>query len=76
MGGTVYLITDQGIRYPLGTASGDAKAALGYGETTPVAVPGSMLALIPVGPTLDATAAMRFADPAAASPAQSPVAGG
>ena len=76
-GGTVYLITDQGIRYPLGTASGDAQAALGYGGTTPVAVPGSMLALIPVGPTLDAAAALRFADPAtAATPAQTPVAGG
>ncbi|MGA3526079.1 type VII secretion protein EccB [Melissospora conviva] len=77
VGGTVYLITDQGVRYPLGTASGDAKAALGYGDTTPVAVPASMLALIPVGPTLDATAAMRFADPAAApAPAQSPATGG
>ncbi|MGW9192447.1 type VII secretion protein EccB [Micromonospora chersina] len=64
-GATVYLITAQGVRYPLGTASGDAKSALGYGEVTPLAVPASLLALVPTGPTLEREDAMTHFDPGA-----------
>ena len=68
-GSTVYLITDQGIRYPLGKRSGDAQSALGYAGVTPLAVPASVLALIPVGPTLDAESAKKqFVGPQAATP--------
>jgi type VII secretion protein EccB len=66
-GSTVYLITAQGVRYPLGTASGDAKSALGYGEVTPLAVPASLLALVPTGPTLERAEAMNHFDPGAAA---------
>ncbi|MGC3859336.1 type VII secretion protein EccB [Micromonospora chersina] len=64
-GSTVYLITAQGVRYPLGTASGDAKSALGYGDVTPLAVPASLLALVPTGPTLEREDAMTHFDPGA-----------
>ncbi|MGW5671565.1 type VII secretion protein EccB [Micromonospora sp. NPDC003776] len=64
-GSTVYLITAQGIRYPLGTASGDARAALGYGGVTPLAVPASLLALVPTGPALERKDAMGYFDPGA-----------
>ncbi|MGC4865325.1 type VII secretion protein EccB [Micromonospora sp. DT53] len=50
-GSTIYLISPQGIRYPL--ASAETLDVLGYGGITPLAVPGSLLALIPTGPTLD-----------------------
>ncbi|MEO3776671.1 type VII secretion protein EccB [Micromonospora sp. B11E3] len=49
-GATVYLISAQGVRYPLGAG---AQKALGYEGVTPLAVPASLLALIPTGPTLD-----------------------
>ncbi|MFG1660918.1 type VII secretion protein EccB [Micromonospora chersina] len=64
-GATVYLITAQGVRFPLGTASGDAKSALGYGDVTPLAVPASLLALVPTGPTLEREDAMTHFDPGA-----------
>ncbi|MFE9692586.1 type VII secretion protein EccB [Micromonospora sp. NPDC005806] len=64
-GSTVYLITAQGVRYPLGTASGDAKAALGYGDVPPLAVPASLLALVPTGPTLERQDALAYFDPGA-----------
>ncbi|MFR9775854.1 type VII secretion protein EccB [Micromonospora sp. MS34] len=64
-GSTVYLITAQGVRYPLGTASGDARAALGYGGVTPLAVPASLLALVPTGPALERQDAMSYFDPGA-----------
>jgi type VII secretion protein EccB len=66
-GSTVYLITAQGIRFPLGSASGDARTALGYGDVTPLAVPASLLALVPTGPALEKQAAMNFFDPGARS---------
>ncbi|MEV1329804.1 type VII secretion protein EccB [Micromonospora costi] len=60
-GATVYLVTPQGVRYPL---AADAIAALGYGGVTPLAVPGSLLALIPTGPTLARDAAAQaYAEP-------------
>lgn len=66
-GSTVYLVTDRGLRYSVprpGNKSGgrnvDPKAALGYAEVAPVAVPKQLLALIPKGPTLDPETAIRF----------------
>ncbi|MDG4803306.1 type VII secretion protein EccB [Micromonospora sp. WMMD980] len=76
-GATVYLITAQGIRYPLGADGGGARSALGYGDVPPVAVPASLLALVPTGPTLDRAGALAYFDagavPTGASP---PPAGG
>ncbi|AXO32877.1 type VII secretion protein EccB [Micromonospora sp. B006] len=76
-GSTVYLITAQGIRYPLGTDGGDAKSALGYGDVTPLAVPASLLALVPTGPTLSRADAMAYFDASSPpAPTASPSAGG
>ena len=55
LGTTVFLITDTGTKYAL--APPDAQTALGYGGLTPVAVPASVLSLIPDGPVLDPNAA-------------------
>jgi len=52
-GTTVYLVTNQGIRYPLDSRDGDAKTALGYGSVTPTEIPVAVLELLPLGPTLD-----------------------
>lgn len=52
---TTFLVTDTGYRYPV--ADGDALTALGYGASTPMAVPPNLLQLIPVGPTLGGDAA-------------------
>ncbi|HEY5837239.1 type VII secretion protein EccB [Streptomyces sp.] len=51
VGSTLYLVADNGVKYPL-PAAGTAKR-LGYGAVTPVAVPGSLLTLLPTGPSLD-----------------------
>ncbi len=60
--GVVYLVTDQGIRYPLATQDTDAvRAALGYGAVTPVTVPATLLDLLPAGPALDPQLASAFA---------------
>jgi type VII secretion protein EccB len=65
---TVYLVTDQGLRYPLrDSADVEAQAALGYGGIEPAAVPATLLALVPGGPVLDPAAARLFL-PAPASP--------
>ncbi|MFD2763613.1 type VII secretion protein EccB [Micromonospora eburnea] len=72
-GATVYLITAQGVRYPLGPG---AKAALGYGEVTPLAVPASLLALVPIGPTLAREDAMAHFDPSTRSSGSSDTAAG
>ncbi|RZT82322.1 type VII secretion protein EccB [Micromonospora violae] len=69
-GSTIYLITPQGIRYPLGSA--ETLEVLGYGGITPVAVPGSLLALIPTGPTLDREDAFAVFAPDAPAPAAPP----
>ncbi|MGJ7908129.1 type VII secretion protein EccB [Actinopolyspora sp. H202] len=50
-GGTNYLITSLGVKYPLATP--DVAGVLGYGGAEPVAVPGSLLSLLPSGPSLD-----------------------
>jgi hypothetical protein len=56
-GGTVYLVTDDGMRFPL--ASDDVAAALGYGGQKPVRLPASLVARIPEGPALDPAAAAK-----------------
>ena len=64
-GETLYLLTDQGIRYPMGV---EAANALGYGEVDPVAVPTELLAMVPTGPALDPQAARTPARPAGPGP--------
>jgi type VII secretion protein EccB len=56
-----YLITEVGIKYPL--ANTDVMAALGYSESSVVRVPAEMLALLPTGPLLSATAALQSQAP-------------
>jgi type VII secretion protein EccB len=75
-GTPLYLVTDQGIRYPIPNKSPDVQAALGYGGVTPVRVPAALVALIPLGPALDPAAARSFSGRAnptrSASPAPKP----
>jgi type VII secretion protein EccB len=69
---TTYLITDQGIKFPLPRVDGTAvPAALGYTDVRPVAVPGSILALLPTGPSLDPRTAALFAAAPTAAPSAS-----
>ncbi|MEV6341963.1 type VII secretion protein EccB [Actinoplanes sp. NPDC051851] len=49
--GTVNLVTDAGIRYPL--ASPDLLSRLGYPGVRPTTVPDGLLSRIPAGPALD-----------------------
>lgn len=53
--GTTYLVTDAGMKYPVPTP--DAVAALGYAGVAAHQVSGTLLALLPTGPTLDPAAA-------------------
>jgi type VII secretion protein EccB len=54
--GTVtYLITDEGVKFPV--ASKAARQSLGYGAVTPVPVSSALLELLPTGPALDSAAA-------------------
>jgi type VII secretion protein EccB len=70
--GNVYLLTDQGIKYPLPRAELDKiQTSLGYGGVRPVVVPGSILDLVPTGPALDPAAARRFATAATPDPGPS-----
>jgi type VII secretion protein EccB len=55
--GTLYLITDQGTRYPV--ASREVLATLGYGKATPMKLPASLVVRIPEGPELDPAAAAK-----------------
>lgn len=48
---TEYLVTDDGIKYPLRSPS--VAGTLGYSAVPPAAVPTSLLALLPTGPSLD-----------------------
>ncbi|NHD19513.1 MULTISPECIES: type VII secretion protein EccB [unclassified Actinopolyspora] len=50
-GGTNYLITGLGVKYPLATP--DVAGVLGYERADPVPVPGALLSLLPSGPSLD-----------------------
>jgi hypothetical protein len=70
--GNVYVVTEQGIKYPLPRADlAKVQASLGFGGVRPVDIPGSMLALIPTGPALDPKVAALFAPPVVA-PSTSP----
>lgn len=54
--GTLTLVTDTGRRYPV--VSREVLSTLGYGDATPVRLPGGLVARLPAGPALDpATAA-------------------
>ena len=55
--GNLFLVTDQGIKYPV--ASLEALGALGLGKTIAPA-PAELVALLPLGPTLDRAPARRF----------------
>lgn len=55
--GTVYVITDTGMKYPV--SGEEARAALGYGSVRPLGVPAAVLALFPTGATLDPAQARR-----------------
>lgn len=56
----VYLVTDQGIRFPV--ADRESLKALGFERVRPVGVPATMLALLPAGPTLDRRSAAATVD--------------
>ncbi|WP_433207134.1 type VII secretion protein EccB [Dactylosporangium sp. CS-047395] len=82
-GTTVYLITDQGIKYPLeatpsaGGASAapagqGAQSSLGYADVKPVPIDRDLLALVPTGPVLSPAAALNFAAAAAPTPTVRP----
>ncbi len=59
--GNVYLVTDLGVKYPLPRGKVDeVLASLGYGGVKPVAVPASMLSLVPTAAALDPEVASRF----------------
>ncbi len=55
--GTVYVVTDTGLKYPV--ASSEALASLGYGQAERLPVPNGLLALVPRGPALDPALAGR-----------------
>jgi hypothetical protein len=55
--GTLTVVTDTGRRYPV--ASREVLATLGYGDVTPVRLPGGVVARLPAGPALDPTSAAR-----------------
>jgi type VII secretion protein EccB len=54
-GGTLYLVTDLGVKYPLRSA--EVAALLGYDKAMALNVPAMMLAFLPTGPVLDPSAA-------------------
>jgi type VII secretion protein EccB len=53
--GTLYLLVDTGVRYPI--PSQDAAKALGYDQVAPTPVPAVLLGLVPAGRPLDPQAA-------------------
>ncbi|MFJ3670379.1 type VII secretion protein EccB [Streptomyces sp. NPDC090106] len=55
VGGTVYLVTDTGMKYRIGSA--DALTALGYTESQARGLPAPLLAMLPTGPDLTPEAA-------------------
>ncbi len=70
---SLFLVTDQGIRYPV--PDDGALTALGYGDVDPVRIPADLLELLPTGPVLDRAAAGRTAtdhQPASGSPSPRP----
>jgi type VII secretion protein EccB len=71
-GTTTYLITDQGIKFPV-TDSADVLGSLGYGGVTPVPVSAALLALLPSGPMLDPQAARGYNQTPTQAPEPQPV---
>ncbi|HET6532874.1 MAG TPA: type VII secretion protein EccB [Actinoplanes sp.] len=57
--GTVSIVTDTGLRYPI--AGRELLGRLGYGGVSPRQVPAQLVALLPQGPALDADEARRSA---------------
>jgi type VII secretion protein EccB len=55
--GSLYLITDQGVRYPV--ANEGVLGVLGYGKPNPTRLSASLVERIPEGPTLDPDAARK-----------------
>ncbi len=67
--GNIFLVTDQGLKYPLPRAKSDqVLASLGYAGVAPTAVPASILALVPTSASLDPEVATRFAGLPTVSP--------
>jgi hypothetical protein len=67
--GTLYLITDQGIKYPLGGSNADeTKAKLGYGNVIPTEMPALFLDLMPAGAELDPDAALNLSQAPSVEP--------
>jgi type VII secretion protein EccB len=54
-GGTVSIVTDTGLRYPVATR--EVLAKLGYGGVSPRQIPAQLIGLLPQGPSLDAVKA-------------------
>ncbi|WP_329247191.1 type VII secretion protein EccB [Actinoallomurus sp. NBC_01490] len=73
-GATVYLVTDTGTKYRVPT-SGDL-AALGYSVGEAVALPSTLLAMLPAGPDLSSAAASGSATPATPQPCGNTAQGG
>jgi type VII secretion protein EccB len=67
-GAVYYLVTDQGIKYPLPRDPAGALKALGYSGVRPGDLPAAVLALISTGPALDPAAAVLLAPPATVAP--------
>jgi hypothetical protein len=63
-----FLVTDQGIRFPVPNA--DAVAKLGYSAAAAVPVPVNLLQLLPKGPVLSPEAALTPVPPATQNPQQ------
>ncbi|MFD2420686.1 type VII secretion protein EccB [Amycolatopsis pigmentata] len=59
-GGTEFLVTDFGVKFPL---PGNSAAALGYSDDSAADVPNQLLALLPTGPVLSPTAALAEGSP-------------
>jgi type VII secretion protein EccB len=71
--GNVYIITDQGVKYPLPRQNlAKVQESLGYADVHPVTVPASILALIPTGPALDPATATLFVPAPTIVPTPSP----
>jgi hypothetical protein len=61
-GSTIYLVTDAGLKYPIGNStegSVEAAISLGYAGVQPIVLPTEMLDAVPVGPNLDRKSAAR-----------------
>jgi type VII secretion protein EccB len=70
---TTYLVTDQGVRYALPrTNTKEVLASLDYGGLESTPVPTYLLALMPIGPTLDPDAARLFVDETAPTASPTP----